>query len=242
MQIQWCEDAQSFDALAAGFVLDLLARKPAAVLAVPTGATPVGMYELLREAGVANPAALGRARWFDLDEYLGLGAGHPSSFARFLHAQLFDAIAAPAAQVRLLRGDASDPEAECRDYDRAIADAGGLDLAILGLGANGHIAFNEPGSAWDLGTHVVALSEQTRKANATRLGTSAGIPERGLTMGIATLRQAHNILLLVTGAAKRRALASLLAGRADPGWPVTSLIGHPRLTVIASEELRSVAA
>jgi len=238
MQIHWCEDAQAFDARAARFVLDLLARRPSAAVALPTGGTPVGMYALLRAAGAANRSAFSRARWFDLDEYVGLGAGHPLSFAHILHAQLFNAIAPPSAQVRLLRGDAVDLGAECLDYDEAIAGAGGLDLAILGLGANGHIAFNEPGCSWQLTTHVAVLSEQTRAANAGRLRTAAEVPGRGLTMGIATLRQARNILLLVSGAAKRRALQSLLAGEADPDWPVTSLVGHPQITVIASARLR----
>ncbi len=240
MRIQWCEDAISFDTHAAGFVLDLLAGRPEAVVALPTGGTPAGMYARLRAAGAVNPALFSRARWFDLDEYVGLGASHPLSFAHFLHVHLFDAIAPQPAQVRLLRGNAADIETECRDYDQAIESAGGLDLAILGLGANGHIAFNEPGSPWHLTTHGVELSEQTRAANAAWLRTTEDIPGLGLTMSIATLRQARNILLLVSGDSKRWALQSLLAGVEDPAWPVTSLIGHPRLTVVASAQLRSV--
>ncbi len=134
-------------------------------------------------------------------------------------------------------GDASDLAAECRDYDDAIARAGGIDLAILGLGANGHIAFNEPGSAWDATTHVVELSVETRAANSLFAGESA-VPRYGVTMGIATLRQARAVLLLVAGASKRHALEALRRGDPDRSWPVTSLLEHPNLTVLAEARLR----
>ena len=241
MQIHWPDSAQSFDALAADFILDLLMRTPAARIALPTGRTPLGVYALLRARAAAQPMLFAQARWFDLDEYVGFNAAHPASYARFLRGHLLDDIGVAEEQVRLLRGDAPDLQAECRDYDRAIAAAGGLDLAILGLGANGHIAFNEPGVSWHLRTHVTQLSDQTRAVNEELLGAGVRMPRHGLTMGIATLRQARHLLLLVSGAAKRNALKALMRGAADPGWAVTSLIGHAGLTVIASGQLRSAA-
>jgi len=239
MQLLWGDSVESFDSQAAQVVLNRARCTPSAAIALPTGRTPLGLYARLRARALAEPALFGDLRWFDLDEYLGLGEAHPLSYANFLRTHLLDGIGAPVSRVRLLHGDAADPQTECRDYDRAIAAAGGLDLAILGLGANGHIAFNEPGAAWDLTTHVAELSEQTRAANALGLGGTQEIPHHGLTMGIATLRQAREVLLLVAGGAKRGAFQALIRGVADRGWPVTSFIGHPALTVIASGDLRS---
>ena len=142
-----------------------------------------------------------------------------------------------ASQVRLLRGDAADSAGECRDYDAAIAAAGGIDLAILGLGANGHIAFNEPGADWNCRTHVARLTAQTRAAGGG--GSADGVPALGITMGIATLREATQVLLLVAGDSKRAALAAFGAGRALPEWPVTALLDHPRLTVVCDRSLRT---
>jgi glucosamine-6-phosphate deaminase len=153
-----------------------------------------------------------------------------------MRTELLDPVGASGHNVRLLRGDAPDLAAECRAYEEAIARAGGIDLAILGLGDNGHIAFNEPGTPWDSPTHVAALSARTREVNQPVAG--AVIPTHGLTMGVATIRQARAILLLVAGAAKQAALAALRRGMPDPRWPVTGLIGHADVTVICEARLR----
>jgi glucosamine-6-phosphate deaminase len=192
----------------------------------------LGLYTQLRQRAVS----LAEVRWFNLDEYIGLAAQDPLSYAHFLRINFFDRMEIPNTNIRLLRGDAPDSQAECRDYDRAIDQAGGLDLAILGLGANGHIAFNEPGSSWNQRTHVVELSELTRTTNSNYQGET--VPARGITMGIGTLRAARAVLLLVWGETKREALQALCNGHPDPRWPVTSLLDHPDLTVIADASLR----
>ncbi len=231
MQLLWCDSDDSFHSRAAERVLAAHARKPDLAIALPTGRTPLGLYSRLRSAAVAFSAV----RWFNLDEYVGLSRADPASYAHFLHAQLLDEIDVPDTNIRLIRGDTSDLQAECRSYDQAIARAGGLDLAILGLGANGHIAFNEPGSAWHRTTHVATLTEQTRAANAQQ---GYPVPPCGITMGIATLIRAREVLLLVHGQSKGDALQALLQGDPDPSWPVTSLLEHPALTVIADGRLR----
>lgn len=236
MQLTWCDSRDEFDTLAADEVANVLTDNPQAVLALPTGSTPLGLYAQLRARAASGAVSCGSASWFDLDEYAGVGADDDLSYARFVRTQLLGPVGVPESRIRLLRGDALDLPAECSDYDDAIERAGGIDLAILGLGANGHIAFNEPGSAWNLTTHVVELSLETRAAN-TRL-TGETIPRDGVTMGIATLRQARAILLLVAGASKRNALEALRRGDADRGWPVTSLVDHPNLTVVAEARLR----
>jgi glucosamine-6-phosphate deaminase len=227
MQILWCDTAAALNSQAADAVLAAQARKPGLAIALPTGRTPLGLYSVLRHRSVSFEGV----RWFNLDEYVGLASGDPLSYAHFLYVHFFSGLRVSDSNIRLLRGDAADLQAECRDYDRAIEQAGGLDLCILGLGANGHIAFNEPGSSWQQGTHVVELSEQTRTTNSEQQG--ATVPAGGITMGIGTLRGAREILLLVRGAAKREALRALRNGRPDPRWPVTSLLDHPALTVIA---------
>jgi glucosamine-6-phosphate deaminase len=232
MQLLWCDNPASFDSLAADHVLGAHARKPDLAIALPTGRTPLGLYSVLHR----RPVSLAQVRWFNLDEYVGLAAEDPLSYAHLLRVNLFERLKVPDTNVRLLRGDAPDLQAECREYDRAIALAGGLDLAVLGLGANGHIAFNEPGSSWSDATHVVELSEQTRTTNSRQQGGI--VPAFGITMGIGTLRAARDVLLLVSGETKHEALQALRNGQPDPRWPVTSLLDHPALTVIADGCLR----
>ena len=226
-----------FDELAAQFLLRQLEAKPAAVVALPTVATPRGLYARLRAHATADRALLREVRFFDLDEYVAFSAEDPLSFAHFLNRELFGPLGVPRANIRLLHGDATDPERECTDYETALASAGGLDLAILGLGENGHIAFNEPGTPFDSVTHVARLAPETRALQAHLFANARVAPERGLTMGIATILGARAILLLVAGASKRTALTELLRGIADVSWPATSLYDHPALTVLCAPEV-----
>lgn len=217
---------------AADWTCERLRDRPQSVLALPTGNTPLGLYAELVARVRAGSAKLDAARIFNLDEYCGVAPSDPHSYAAFLTRCLIAPAGIGADRVRLLRGDAADMDAECRSYDEALAACGGIDLCILGLGVNGHIAFNEPGSAWDLTTHVVHLSHATRAAHEREAQVPWEIPGRGLTMGIKTLLQSRHILLLIAGERKEAARAALYAGAADSDWPVTSLLGHPGLSVI----------
>lgn len=240
MEIRWCTSRSTFDALAADQVAALLARKPAAAIAFPTGLTPVGLYAELTGRVADGSLSLDQCRLFDLDEYVGLSADDPQSYAQTIRRQFAEPAHVPPKHLRLIRGDHTDADAECREYERAIAVAGGLDLAILGLGANGHIAFNEPGTAWDSATHVATLSAATRAANAMQFAPGAQVPEHGITMGIATIRAAREILLLVAGDSKQHALSALRSGTPSLQWPVTALASHPNLMVIADATLSSL--
>jgi glucosamine-6-phosphate deaminase len=239
MQLEWTDSGDAFADHAAAHVARLLAETPDAAVALPTGSTPIGLYDRLRAMAAEGEVKLSTAHFFNLDEYVGVGPADPHSFAAFLRRHFLDEAGIPADHVRLLRGDAPDIGREAAAHDAAVAARGGLDLAILGLGSNGHIAFNEPGSRWDAGTHVVPLTEATRIANAAYFADSFQVPSHGLTMGIGMIRRARHVLLLVSGAAKAEALAALLAGEPDPDWPVTALFGHPSLTVIADAVLRA---
>lgn len=209
-----------------------LRGEPQSVLALPTGTTPLGLYSELVARSRAGKMSLSAVRIFNLDEYCGLAQSDPHSYAAFLHQHLIAPAGIAADRVRLLRGDAADMEAECRAYDAALAACGGIDLCILGLGANGHIAFNEPGSPWDLGTRVVHLAQATRAAHERQAQIPWAIPAWGVTLGIRTLLQSRHVLLLIAGDGKDAARAAVHAGVTDRDWPVTSLHTHPSLTVI----------
>jgi len=239
MQLEWTDSAEAFADRAASHVASLLAEVPAAAIALPTGSTPIGLYARLRAMEAAGEVTLSAGHFFNLDEYVGVGPADPHSFAAFLRRHFLDASGIPAAHIRLLRGDAPDIASEAAAHDAAVAALGGLDLAILGLGGNGHIAFNEPGAPWDAGTHVVPLTEATRIANAAYFADGFQVPSHGLTMGIGMIRAARRVLLLVSGRAKAAALGALLAGQPDPAWPVTALCGHPGLTVVADAVLKA---
>jgi glucosamine-6-phosphate deaminase len=237
--ILWCRSGSELAQVAADHVATLLARKPEAVIALPTGQTPLGLYAELVARAAAKRLSAAQARFFNLDDYLGLSMDHPLSYARFLREHFLMPAGVAEEHIRLLRGDAVGIEAECRDYEAAIAAAGGLDLAILGLGTNGHIGFNEPGSDWSAQTHVVSLSEETRATHVAQTQGKFVIPAYGITVGVSTILAAREILLLVAGAGKARALAAFRRGIADPKWPVTALLTHRNLTVLAATEFQS---
>lgn len=232
MRIIPAATADAFAAAAADWVGERLAHLRNPVLALPTGNTPLGLYAELIARSRAEKLRLDTARVFNLDEYGGLPSSDPHSYAAFLQRHFIAPAALRANQVRLLRGDAPDLDAECRAYDEALAQCGGIDLCILGLGVNGHVAFNEPGSSWDLRTHVVRLSQATLGVHQRQAGVPWEIPEYGLTMGIKTLLEARHILLLIAGPGKEAAVRAVHAGKADAAWPVTSLLAHADLTLI----------
>lgn len=235
----WLPRGPGFDRRAADEVAGVIARKPSAVIALPTGHTPLGMYAELVARAAGRRFSPAEARFFNLDDYVGLSAGHPLSYARFLRHRFLTPAGVPDAHIRLLRAEAHDLEAECSDYEAEIAACGGLDLAILGLGPNGHIAFNEPGSDWAGRTHVVSLAAETRAAHAAQTHFEFAIPRLGITLGIATIMDAREILVLAAGDAKVPALAAFRRGVPDPRWPVTVLLDHRRVTVLAEAQLQA---
>jgi len=241
MELQWVDGADGLAEAAAEHVVAVLARFARPVIALPTGATPRGLYERLVRRGRTGALSLGSARFFNLDEFVGLAPSDPRCYAAFLTRHFLGPLDIPAERIRLLRGDAGDLPAECLAYDGALEAAGGIDLAILGLGTNGHIAFNEPGGDWKLGTHVVTLAPSTRRAQRLLFASEAEVPRQGLTMGIATIRAARAVLLLVMGEGKAAALGALRAGLPDPAWPVTALLDHPRLTALVDRRLLPAA-
>lgn len=238
MDLHWIDDDATLAETAADWVAARLAARPAAAVALATGRTPRGLYRRLVQRRAAGALGGEAARFFNLDEFVGLPPDDPRSYSAYLWKHILGPLQVPVERVRLLRGDAPDLGAECRAYDAAVDAAGGLGLAILGLGTNGHIAFNEPGDDWAAGTHLVTLAPSTRRAQHHLFAGEAEIPTRGLTMGIATIRTARSVLLLAMGEGKAAALAALRAGRADPAWPATALADHPDFMVLADRRLQ----
>lgn len=225
----------AFHDQAASFVSERVRQSPSAVLALPTGSSPVGMYrELVRRVrdGVLD---LSRTVCFNLDEYLGLGPDHPQSYAQYMQHHLFGHVR--VGRHHIPDGLAADPDAEARRYEERIVEAGGFDLAILGLGPNGHIGFNEPGSPPDSRTRVVELSPATRRANSRFFGSVELVPRRAITVGIGTILEAREILLLAIGQGKERVLRAALEGPVTAQVPASFLQRHPRVTVLVTPDL-----
>ncbi len=176
-----------------------------------------------------------RVRSVNLDEYKGLSGDHDQSYRYFMNHNLFDHVNIDKANTNVPNGLAEDPAAECRRYDQVIRDMGGIDLQLLGIGGNGHIGFNEPCDVFEKGTHVVTLTEETRKSNARFFSSIDEVPTHALTMGIQGIMSAGKILLLASGEAKAKAVYDSCFGPVVPGVPASVLQLHRDVIVIADE-------
>lgn len=209
------------------------------VLGLATGSSPVPAYtELIRRHREEGLSFAG-ARAFLLDEYVGLPAGHEQSYHRFIRENFTSHIDIEDAAVLSPDGAAADPAAEAAAYDRRIGEAGGVDLQILGIGSNGHIAFNEPGSSLASRTRVVGLTRRTIADNARFFENAEDVPVRALSQGLGTIRDARRIVLTATGEGKAEAVAQLAEGAISARWPATSLQLHPDVTVVVDEAAAS---
>lgn len=220
---------------AAGILLDAVRAEPHAVLGLPTGRSPIGMYARVVEACSRTYHCFRAVRTFNLDEYRGIPREHPGSYYRFMKQHLFDHVDLDPANAHLPDGVAPDPDLECLRYEAAIAAAGGLSLTFLGLGGNGHIGFNEPGTPFDSRTRVVELTPSTRIANS-RVFPGGEVPTHAITMGIGTILESRAIVLLVSGSGKEEAISRLRGGTIDPSFPASALQLHPDVRVLMSAE------
>lgn len=213
-----------------------LAHAPDSVLGLATGATMVPVYAWLREAVRQRRLSFARASSFNLDEYAGLDATRPSSFSATMRAELFAHADFAPGRTHVPDGAAADVGAEAARYEAAVRASGGISLQLLGIGRNGHIGFNEPGSSFDSETRVVTLSEATRTANRGCFPTKQDVPHLAITMGIGTILRARTILLLATGAAKAAPVAAAWAGPRGPACPASALQGHPEVYFACDRE------
>ena len=227
------DTAENIAALAAQQYVDLLKRKPNAILGGATGSTPLGLYAELVRLNKAGKISFKDASSFNLDEYVGLDGTHNQSYRYFMDHNLFDHIDIDKSRTRVPSGiDTSDPAA----YDKEIAAAGGVDLQLLGIGNNGHIGFNEPGTPFGSLTHIVELTESTREANKRFFASIDEVPTHAVTMGVKTVMQARSIILMAIGPAKAPIMKEMLQGPVTEKVPASVLQLHPDVTVYMDYE------
>lgn len=237
MEVVILPDAAAIAAAAADQIEALLGDRPDAVLGLATGSSPLPTYDELVGRCAAGRLSFARARAFTLDEYVGLPPDHPASYARVIRDELGDQVDFGADAVSGPRGDADDVVAECARYDAAIREVGGIDLQILGIGTDGHIAFNEPGSSLASRTRVKTLTEQTRRDNARFFdGDLSAVPRHCMTQGLGTILEARHLLLVATGAGKAEAVHQMVEGAVSARWPASALQMHPNVTALIDED------
>ena len=233
MEVVICDSPAAGARLAADAIAALVARRPDAVLGLATGGTPEPVYDDLARRRATGSIDLSRASAFLLDEYLGLPAGDPAAYRRVIERQVVAPLGIPPERVHGLDGTTDDPPRACAEYESAIADHGGVDLQLLGIGTDGHIGFNEPGSSLGSRTRIKTLTDQTRADNARFFGGDvAAVPRHVLTQGIGTIREARHLLLLAWGDAKADAVVRCVEGPITASVPATALQLHPHATVI----------
>jgi glucosamine-6-phosphate deaminase len=206
-----------------------LRERPALVLGLPTGRTPIPLYRELVRLHIAGRIDFSQASTFNLDEFFGLRASDERSYHAFMRQHLFDHVNLAPGRIHFLNGAAPDPERECERYERAIARAGGIDLQILGVGTNGHIGFNEPADSLVARTHRTRLRQATRRANAAPFGNRLNaVPRDALSMGVATILAARRIVLVATGSQKAGCVARMIRGPLTTRVPASFLQVHHR--------------
>ena len=218
------------------------AEKPF-VLGLPTGSSPEGMYACLVKACKEGRVSFKHVLTFNMDEYVGLPEEHPESYHSFMARNLFDHIDCPKENIHILNGNAEDLEAECAHYEKMIAEAGGIDLFLGGIGPDGHIAFNEPGSSLSSRTRVKTLTTDTIIANSRFFeGDVNKVPKLALTVGVGTVMAAREVMILVNGHHKARALQAAVEGSVNHMWTISALQMHQHGIIVcdepATDELR----
>lgn len=233
--IYTCEIESEIYSKLSSYIRFLIDKKPDITLGLATGSTMKPLYSVFLQQFQNNKLDVSRLRTFNLDEYIGLPAGHPQSYRHYMQQHLFSGLGLAAGQTCLPDGCCSNVEDECARYSAAITAAGGLDFQLLGIGTNGHIGFNEPGTAFDSRTHVVELSENTRIDNSRLFADPSEMPTHAITMGISEIMGAREIALVVTGEHKAQIMLDLYNSPADPLLPASVLKLHPNVRVYLDE-------
>ena len=235
MRVYLSEDYKSMSRRAANIISAQVITKPDCVLGLATGGTPVGTYQQLVEWYKKGDLSFAETKSVNLDEYLGLSPRHEQSYRYFMQSNLFDHIDIKPENTHVLNGLAKSPVAECAAYNQLIRDLGGIDLQLLGMGHNGHIAFNEPGDDFGLETHLVDLTESTIEANARFFDSIDEVPRHALSMGIKNIMNARRILIVVSGEEKADIVYKAFCGRVTQDVPASILQLHPDVTLVGDK-------
>ncbi|WP_042356599.1 glucosamine-6-phosphate deaminase [Bacillus rubiinfantis] len=235
MNIIKVKDYTEMSQKAAAYIIDKVRVKPNLKLGLATGGTPIGTYQNLIKDHQEHGTSYQQVVTFNLDEYIGISSDHENSYRFYMNDHLFNHIDIPIGQTFIPNGNADNIEAECVRYEQLIQHYGGIDLQILGIGSNGHIGFNEPGTSFHSKTHVIDLAPSTIKANARFFSSLAEVPTKAITMGISTIMNSKEILLLVSGENKKEAMKKLSTGEISESFPASVLRNHSNVTIMVDQ-------
>ncbi|MEW9052875.1 MAG: glucosamine-6-phosphate deaminase [Neobacillus sp.] len=236
MNIIHSENYEDMSIKAGTLIVEKIRSKPSLTIGLATGSTPKGVYQFLIKDRLEKGTSYNRVKTVNLDEYIGLPHDDHNSYHYFMQHQFFNHVNLVPEHTHIPNGVASDLGKECLRYDQLIKDLGGIDLQILGIGQNGHIGFNEPGTSFSSSTHIVTLADSTRLANSRFFNSLDEVPTHAITMGIKSILASKEICLLASGAAKADALYKLLYGEISENFPASALKLHPNVTIIADKE------
>lgn len=226
-------DTEEQIGIAAGnYMCGQVLQKPDSVLGLATGSTPLKPYGQMIDLYKKGVVDFSQVTTFNLDEYVNLDVKDKNSYHSFMHENLFDHINIPAENINFLNGNADDLEKECEDYETKIKKAGGIDIQLLGIGSNGHIAFNEPSDCFQRWSHIVNLKESTVKDNSRFFKSIDEVPTQAVTMGIGSIMQAKKILIIAIGENKAKAIKQLINGNVTPQCPASVLQFHTDVTLM----------
>ena len=240
MRIIRTKDYEDMSRRAAAIIAAQVVLKPDCVLGLATGGTPVGIYKNLVNWYQGGDLDFSEVTSVNLDEYRGLPREHKESYWSFMHRNLFDYVNMNPNHINLPDGMNMDADAECARYDRVIESVGGIDLQLLGIGHDGHMVFNEPSNAFDLGTHCVKLTDETIDANQRFFNNREEVPREAYTMGTRTIMQARKVLMVVSGKDKAEIIKKAFYGPVTPEVPASILQMHPDFTLVADEDALSL--
>ena len=233
-------NAEEASRRAARFVAELVRRKPDCVLGLATGSTPLGVYRELIRLHKEEGLDFSQVTTFNLDEYVGLPASHPQSYRYFMQQNLFGQINIDPSRTHVPDGRALDFESHCRQYEQKIKDAGGIDLQVLGIGSDGHIAFNEPGSSLGSRTRLKSLASETIRDNARFFGGEDKVPRLAVTMGVGTILESRRCLLLAFGGHKAAAIRDTVEGPITAQVTASALQLHREVIAVLDESAASL--
>ena len=239
MKVIVTENYEEMSKKAAQVVIEIVKNNPSAVLGFATGSSPIGLYQNMIKDHKENGTSYKNVTSVNLDEYVGLKADHDQSYAYFMRTNLFDSLDIDLKNTNLPRGSAKDLKAECDRYN-ALLDANQQDIQVLGIGSNGHIGFNEPGTPFDSVTHVVDLTESTIKDNSRLFNSIDDVPRQALSMGIKNIMNAKAIVMVVSGKNKAEALRGMVKGEITTAVPASILQLHPFVTVVCDKDAASL--
>jgi glucosamine-6-phosphate deaminase len=240
MRLIEAKDYNEMSQKAAEIIIDQVKKKPDSVLGLATGETVLGTYAVVVNDHQQNKTSYQHIHTVNLDEYIGLGPDHPNSYHYYMNHHLFRYIDIPTSQTHIPNGLADDVKTECKRYEELIEKLGGIDLQVLGIGRNGHIGFNEPGTSFDSTTHIVELAQSTRQANSRFFSRLEEVPTHAITMGIATIMKSKKIILLASGEKKAHIISQLFEGEVTTNIPASILKTHPNVIIIADQEALSL--